>query len=125
PVLLDLAKKYAPRDVAFVLINPNDPKAYAEDSFENMQKRAKEKSYPFPYLYDETQVVAKAYGARVTPHLFVLDSKGVLRYRGRINDNRDPKAVTSHDLVNALDAMLDCKEVPVAPTKAFGCGIKW
>ena len=83
PVLIDLAHQYADKGVAFVLISPNDPKIAPDDSYEKMQARAKEKNYPFPYLYDESQETAKAYGARVTPHIFLLDSSLVLRYRGR------------------------------------------
>ena len=125
PVLIDLAKKYADKGVAFVFISSNDPKAVPEDSFDNMKQRAKEKSYPFPYLFDETQAVARAYGARVTPHVFLLDSKHVLRYRGRVNDNKDQSQVKSNDLVDALDALLAGKEIATTSTKAFGCGMKW
>jgi peroxiredoxin len=125
PVLIDLAKKYADKGVEFVLISSNDMNKVPEDSFDNMKQRAKEKEYPFPYLFDETQVVAHAYGARVTPHVFLLDSKHVLRYRGRVNDKQDPTQVKSNDLVDALDALLAGKEIATNSTKAFGCGIKW
>jgi thiol-disulfide isomerase/thioredoxin len=125
PVLLNLAQEYRPRGVRFVLISSNDPQVQPEDSFELMQARAKEKEYPFPYLYDATQSTAKAYGARVTPHIFMLDSKRVLRYRGRINDNKDQAQVTSNDLVDAMTAVLAGKPVENAATKAFGCTIKW
>jgi thiol-disulfide isomerase/thioredoxin len=125
PVLLDMAKSYAAKNVAFVFINSNDPAVAPDDSYENMQARAKEKGYPFPYLFDATQEAAKAYGAMVTPHVFLLDQERVLRYRGRVNDNRDPAAVTSNDLVNAIDALLAGKPVETAATKAFGCSVKW
>jgi thiol-disulfide isomerase/thioredoxin len=125
PVLLDMAKAYAEKPVAFVFINPNDSQVAPDDSYEKMQERAKEKAYPFPYLYDATQATAKAYGALVTPHVYVLDAERVLRYRGRVNDNKDPSAVKSHDLVAAIDALLAGKPVDTAETKAFGCSVKW
>lgn len=125
PVLLELAAQYAKRPVRFVLINSNSVKTKPDDSYEHMVTRAKEKEYPFPYLYDESQAVAKAYGARVTPHVFLVDAEGVCRYRGRIDDNAQRDQVKEHDLVNALDAILAGKEVPVTTTKAFGCSIKW
>lgn len=126
PVLLDMAKQYADKSVSFVFINSNDPQVAPDDSYEKMQERAKDKAYPFPYLYDATQTVAKAYGARVTPHVYVLDSKQVLRYRGRVNDNhKDQTQVKANDLVNALDGLLAGKTIETAETKAFGCSIKW
>jgi len=125
PILIDLATRYAEHNVRFVLINSNDPKVAPEDSYEKMLERANEKKYPFPYLYDANQAIATAYGATVTPHIFLLDDKLVLRYRGRVNDHRDPAQVKSHDLVAAIDALLAGKEVAVPTTKAFGCTIKW
>jgi peroxiredoxin len=125
PVLIDLAKKFADRGVAWVLINPNDPKIQPDDSFEKMVVRAKEKSYPFPYLFDATQETARAYGASRTPHVFLLDSKRVVRYRGRIDDNQDREQVKTHDLVDAVEAVLAGREVANNSTKAFGCTIKW
>lgn len=125
PVLIDLAKKYADKGVEFVLISSNDTNKVPEDSFDNMKQLAKAKKYPFPYLFDEMQAVARAYGARVTPHVFLLDSKHVLRYRGRVSDNKDQTQVKSNDLVDALDALLAGKEIATNSTKAFGCGIKW
>jgi thiol-disulfide isomerase/thioredoxin len=125
PVLIAMAKQYAEKGVRFVAINPNDPKLQPQDSFDKMKERAKEKEFPFPYLYDATQETAKAYGARVTPHIFMLDSQAVLRYRGRINDSQEQDKVQVHDLANALDALLAGKDIATTETKAFGCGIKW
>jgi len=125
PVLLDMAKAYAGKPVAFVFINPNDPQVAPDDSYEKMQERAKEKAYPFPYLFDATQTTAKAYGALVTPHVYLLDGERILRYRGRVNDNKDTAAAKSHDLTNAIDALLAGKPVETAETKAFGCSVKW
>jgi peroxiredoxin len=121
-----LAKHYQPRGVAFVAISANDAAAYPADSFENMKKRAKEKAYPFPYLYDETQSTAKAYGAVCTPHLFVFDAKRDLIYEGRIDDNwKDETAVKTHELRDALEAALAGRPVPHPQTNPMGCSIKW
>jgi peroxiredoxin len=125
PVLLDIAKRYADKNIAFVFISSNDTTVVPDDSYEKMQERAKDKAYPFPYLFDASQATAKAYGASVTPHVFLLDRKHVLRYRGRVNDKKEQAEVTSNDLINALDAIVAGKPVDVAATKAFGCGIKW
>ena len=84
---ITLAREFAARGVAFVAINPNDDVTYPDDSFENMKVRAREKSFPFPYLRDERQDVARAYGAVCTPHLFVLNGARKLAYEGRIDDN--------------------------------------
>ena len=85
---------------------------------------AKEKSLPYPYLVDSTQEIAKAYGAQVTPHVFLLDTEGKVKYRGRIDDSlKEP--VQSHDLKDALDAVGAGKPVANPSTKAFGCGVKW
>ncbi|RPH93382.1 thioredoxin family protein [candidate division KSB1 bacterium] len=125
--LIALQKEYGARGVQFVLINPNDPKKQPQDSFENMQKRAKEKSYPFPYLFDETQQIAKAYGAARTPEVYLFGSDRKLVYQGRIDDNTEDKQVKTRDLKNALDLLLADTPDKISPrtTKAFGCTIKW
>lgn len=123
--LIDLAKTYQPQGIAFVAINANDPKIAPDDSFEKMIERAKEKQLPYPYLYDETQEIARAYGAKVTPHIFVLDAQGKLIYRGRVDNSMKIEEVSDRDLKNALDAVLAGKPVPVASTKAFGCSVKY
>ncbi|HMO03173.1 MAG TPA: thioredoxin family protein [Kiritimatiellia bacterium] len=121
-----LAKTYQQKGVAFVAISANDATKYPADSFAEMAKRATEKGYPFPYLYDEPQSVAKAYGAVCTPHLFVFDTHRSLIYEGRIDDNwKDETAVKHHDLRDALDAALAGKPVPKAQTNPMGCSIKW
>jgi peroxiredoxin len=125
--ILSMANSYAAQGVQFVLINPNDPKKQPQDSFENMKARAKEKNYPCPYLWDETQQIAKAYDAARTPEAYVFNKDRKLVYRGRIDDNTEEKQVKTRDLKNALDLVLAGKpdkiENPV--TKAFGCTIKW
>lgn len=123
--LIQVAKDYTPKQVAFVAINPNDDKAYPADSFEEMKKRASDKGYPFPYLRDADSSVARAYGAKVTPHVFVADSKGVVQYIGRIDDSMDEAKIKRQDLREALDDILAGEDVEVNSTKAFGCSIKW
>lgn len=121
-----LAREYQPKGVAFAAISANDAINYPEDSFDNMKKQAEAKGYPFPYLYDEPQTTAKAYGAVCTPHLFVFDSDRNLIYEGRIDDNwKDEAAVKSHDLKDALDAALAGTAVPHPQTNPMGCSIKW
>lgn len=121
-----LAREFAEKGVAFVAINANDPVKYPEDSFENMKRRAEEKSYPFPYLFDESQQVARAYGAERTPEFFVFDEARELRYHGRLDDNwEDAQAVQRQFLREALEAVLK-GELPHFPnTQPVGCTIKW
>ena len=124
--MIELAKEYQPKGVQFVLINANDPVKYPDDSFENMQKRAQEKGYPFPYLWDETQEVARAYGAERTPEAFLFDSELRLQYHGAIDDNwEDPTKVTKRYLRDALEALLAGREPEVRDTPPVGCTIKW
>ncbi len=123
--LVKLANKYQLKGVAFVAISSNDPGRNPEDSYDNMVKRAKDKNFSFPYLYDSTSEIGLAYGARVTPHVFLLDGNFKLVYRGRIEDDTDAKKSKSFDFKNALNALLAGKEISVKETKAFGCGIKW
>lgn len=124
--MIQLAKEYQPKGISFVLINANDPVKYPEDSFENMQKRAREKGYPFPYLWDETQEVARAYGAERTPEAFLFDSELKLRYHGAIDDHwEDPAKVTKQYLRDAVEALLSGQEPEVEETAPVGCTIKW
>lgn len=124
--IIDLHKKYAPLGYSVVAINPNDKDVVPADSFANMKKRAKAKKFPFPYLYDETQAIAKAYGATRTPHVYLLDKERVVRYIGAIDDNsEEPSQVKEKYLENAIDALIDGREVAVKETKAIGCSIKW
>ena len=124
--IIQIQKDYADKGVQIVAINANDATKYEGDSFENMKKRAKEKNFNFPYLQDEPQETARAYGAKVTPHVFLLDQKRVLKYRGRIDDNwQKPGQVKARDLRAAVAAVLAQKPVPNPVTKQVGCGIKW
>lgn len=123
--LIDLAKSYQPKGVGFVAINSNDPTIVPGDGFDFMVKRAQEKGFPFPYILDATQQIAIGYGARVTPHIFLLDAGGKLVYRGRVDDSLKTDEVKSSDFKAALEAVSSGKPVPVAETKAFGCGVKY
>ena len=123
--MVAIQRDYASKGVQLVAINSNDERAYPEDSFPEMVKRAKAKRFNFPYLRDEPQGVVEAYGGVCTPHVFAFDKGRTLRYRGRIDDSRDAAKVTSSDLRNALDDMLGGKPVRIADTRPFGCSIKW
>lgn len=124
--IIALHKKYEALGYPVVAINPNDKKVQPADSYEKMQERAKEKQYGFLYLYDETQEIAKAFGATRTPHVYILDKDLTVKYIGAIDDNSESaEAVQSKFVENAIDALREGKEVPVAETKAIGCTIKW
>ena len=124
--LLSTVRDYEPKGVQFIAINANDEAGYPEDSFDNMVKRAKQRGYTFPYLRDDTQRIARAYGAEYTPEVFVLNSKFAVRYIGRIDDNwQHPDKVKTHNLREALDAVLAHKKIENPITHAIGCTIKW
>jgi len=113
-------------DVEVVGINSNDEVNYPEDNFENMIQMRSENKINFIYLRDDTQKIAKLYGAQCTPEVFVVDEKRTLRYHGRVDDNyKDEKAVSSHDLRNAVEFLTNNKEVEIKETPAVGCSIKW
>ena len=124
--LLDVAGAYIAKGMGFVGISSNDAVQYPEDSFDAMALRAKAKDYPFPYLYDETQDVARAYGAECTPDIFVLDTSGSVVYRGRFDESRPSIGrATGQDLIRALDELLDHGEVSMQQLPSMGCNIKW
>jgi peroxiredoxin len=117
---------YAAKGVQIVAINSNETAHYPEDNFDEMVKRAKAKKFNFPYLRDEDQSVANAYGATHTPEFFVFDEKRKLRYRGKFDDNyQKPSDVKVPYLRNAVDALLAGKEVAEPETYSIGCTIKW
>jgi peroxiredoxin len=124
--MIALAREYAAKGVQFLLINANDPVKYPSDNFDQMVSHAREKNYPFPYLHDATQEIAKAYGAQRTPEIFLFDGALMLRYHGTVDDKADDaNAVTKRYLKDALDAVLVGKEPIVKETAAVGCTIKW
>jgi thiol-disulfide isomerase/thioredoxin len=125
--LAKLYEDYQPKGVHFVGISSNDITTHPEDSPEAMKGEARAQGYRFPYLYDETQEVAKAYRAACTPDIFVFDHNQKLVYRGQIDDSRprNDKPVTGADLRAALDAILSGSSVSDKQTPSIGCNIKW
>ncbi len=124
--LLDVARDYAEHGVRVLLVNPNDARRYPRDSYEAMQERVRaDGGWPAPYLHDATQEVARAYGARTTPDVFVLDADRRLAYRGAPDaDHHDP-SLGARWLRDALDAVLAGRPVERAETEPVGCSIKW
>ena len=119
-------KKYAGRNVQLIGINSNDAVSYPEDSFENMKLYADEYGMNFPYLYDETQEVARKYDAVCTPDIYLYDKDRILRYRGRLDDNwKDEDHVTVKDLEKATELILDGKTIDFDQIPSMGCSIKW
>lgn len=128
--IIALDKKYKSKGYPVIAVNPNDPNIQPEDSFDNMVKRAKEKKFGFPYLVDETQEIAKAYGATRTPHVFVVNKKGndmIVSYIGAIDDEaEDAKKASKKFVETAIDELLANKStLTYTKEKAVGCGIKW
>lgn len=124
--IIDLHKKFAPKGFPVVAINPNDPGKEPDEDFAHMVQLAKEHKYPFPYLVDATQQIAKTYGAVRTPHIFLLNKSGKVAYIGAIDDNFDDATqVQERYLENAINALLAGKKPSPEQTKAIGCGIKW
>jgi peroxiredoxin len=119
-------EKYKDRGVAFVGINSNSKNTYEADSFENMVKRMEEQNFPWKYLYDESQDIARAYGALRTPHFYLFDSDRCLVYTGRGVDNpRETDKMTVNDLDNALEELLTGKPITTPVTNPIGCNVKW
>lgn len=124
-----LDRKFASQGYSVVAINPSDPVAYEDDTYEQMQERSKSKAYTYPYLVDGTQMVAQEFGATRTPHIFVLKNNGgkfVVQYIGTVDDNpQDPSGVTKRYVDDAVTNLLAGKPVVITVTKAIGCAIKW
>jgi thiol-disulfide isomerase/thioredoxin len=125
PRLIEIAGKWGHQGIHFYAIDPNDDTRNADETLANMKKRADETGYPFPYLEDGDSAVARAYGARVTPHVFVIDGTGIVRYRGYVDDHADPAKRQTTGLTDALGALTNGRDVANAETRAFGCSIKW
>ena len=127
--LNDLNQKYGAKGFSLIAISSNDAVALPADSYEKMKERAVQEHYNFPYLFDETQFVARAFGAIKTPEVFVLAKQKdnwVLKYSGAIDDNgAEPEKATQHYAQDAVEAILTGKEIKVTETKSIGCPIKW
>jgi peroxiredoxin len=133
--IMSLTREYASRGVGIVVISPNNPDAinlgelgYTDlsDDIHDMKIRARDKGFNFPYLYDgDAQATSTAYGPIATPHVFVFDSKRILRYNGRLDESEKPGTANAEDARAAIDAVLSNKDVEKPVTKTFGCSIKW
>ena len=124
--LIALGRFFKSSDVAFAAICSNDPTDHPEDTFENLKARWSEKSYPFPYLHDREQVVARAFDAVCTPDFFVYDSNRRLAYRGRLDDNwKDPSKIKSEDMKQAIQNLLNGMKISNQQYPSMGCSIKW
>jgi peroxiredoxin len=122
--LMQAARDYP--DVHFFAINPNDAERYPRDSFDAMKERVRAgERWPMPYLRDESQEVARAYGAKTTPDVFVVDSGGALRYRGAPDPDSNDPTLNATWLREALDAMLAGEEIARPETEPVGCSVKW
>jgi peroxiredoxin len=125
--LVRLANDYIPQKISFIAISANDVVNYPDDSPEKMKQAAKQLDYPFPYLYDESQEVARAFDAACTPDFFIYDKNLILLYRGQLDDSRPSNniPVTARDVRSALDSILLGKPVPQNQRPSIGCNIKW
>ena len=124
--MIELGRTYAPRGVQVVLINSNETEQHPGDRFEAMVERANRFAYPFPYLRDESQQVARAYGALVTPHPFLFGPDRRLLFQGRIDDHHSqPDRVRHRYLADAIEAALAGRPVPAPELPVLGCSVKW
>lgn len=125
--LIQLAVDYEPKGVSLIAISANDALQYPDDGPEQMKIQARELGYPFPYLYDQSQAIAKAYGATCTPDFFVYDKDLLLVYRGQLDDSRPGNGVpvTGKDIRDSLDALIEGKQPTTIQKPSIGCGIKW
>lgn len=125
--LVRAAHDFATHDIVTVAISANDATAYPADAPDRMSELARAKSFPFPYLHDETQEVARAYRAVCTPEPFLFDADHALYYHGQIDDTRPNQGTDAHgaDLRRAVDALLAGDPAPTSQTPSVGCGIKW
>lgn len=124
--LIELGHQLKSKNISVVAISSNDADTYPDDSFIELKKRAEYKNYPFPYLYDDSQEVAKRFGAVCTPDFFVYNKKSQLAYRGRLDNSwKEPGKVTRRELLNAVESLLISDEFPKGQTPSMGCSIKW
>ena len=125
PRLRAVGEEYAPRGVRFLGIHANDASRYPADSLDQMRRFVREQGWPYPYLHDESQAVARALGAEVTPHVFVLDGEQRLVYRGAPDADHQRPEENAAWLREALDAVLDGRPVERPETPSRGCTVKW
>jgi peroxiredoxin len=123
--IADAARDYSGKGVRFLAVSSNDADRYPRDSYDAMKARVAKEDWPMPYLYDQTQEVARAYGAKTTPDVFVVDAEGRLRYRGAPDSDYDDPGQQAQWLREALDAVLGGEQPARAETKPVGCSIKW
>ena len=124
--LVAVAHEFQPKGIRFIAISSNDATQYPEDSFEKMKEKAKTMKLPFPYLYDESQSIAKTFDAACTPECYVFDGTGKLVFHGTINNSpRDPTKVTEPFLKTALTQLLSGSDVTPSFVHPIGCSIKW
>lgn len=124
--IIELQNEFNENSVQIVAISSNDAVKYPEDSFDEMKKRAESKNFNFPYLYDQSQEIAKVFGATHTPQVFLFNSEKKLKYEGKIDDNwQEPELVNSRYLRDAILEVLNGKDVSVPETFSIGCTIKW
>ena len=123
--LIAIQRDYTESGVQIVLVNSNNASISPPDSVEEMTKRARENGYTFPYLKDEGGTLARDFGARTTPHAFILDKERRVRYVGRVDNARQKALVTVNDVRNALDDLIGGTEVSMKETDSFGCSIVW
>lgn len=126
--IVALDKEFKPKGYPVIAINPNNPEVQEDDSYELMQAKAKEAGFTFPYLFDESQTIYAKYGAAKTPHVYLLkkeNDKNIVKYIGAIDDNvRNASEVKDRFLANAVNELLEGKEISVKETKAIGCSVK-
>ncbi|NHF57884.1 thioredoxin family protein [Flavobacteriaceae bacterium TP-CH-4] len=127
PMISKLGKLYQEKGIAFLAISSNDIVNYPQDAPDLMKKKAMEEGYTFPYLYDATQLVAKAYDAACTPDFYLFDKNLRLVYRGQLDDSRPGNGIplTGNDLREAMDALLEGRDVSARQKPSIGCNIKW
>lgn len=127
PKLVDLANRYAPKGINFIAISSNDVENYPQDGPDKMKVHAETEGYPFPYLYDETQNVAKAYDAACTPDLYLFNEDLKLVYRGQLDDSRPGNGipVSGKNLQHAIDCLISDEDNNETQKPSIGCNIKW
>ena len=124
--IINIQKKYKSSGLSTIMISSNDAEKYPEDNFTKMKERHSEKKFNFSYLYDETQEVAKMYGAERTPEVFLFNELGLLKYQGTIDDNyEDESNVNKKYLEDAIESLIEGKDPEISSTDPVGCTIKW